>query len=120
MNRRENIATCRLAPREIQVLALMAQGCDNRGIARRLFVSEWTVRNWARRIFDKLGASNRAHCVHIAHQLGIAGVVEASPNTRIWLEVRLANSRAGDGEPEVRDQGGPGQTVPDMAAAGRG
>jgi DNA-binding NarL/FixJ family response regulator len=43
-----------LSPREREVLALMAEGASNAGIARRLFVSEGTVEKHVRSILTKL------------------------------------------------------------------
>ena len=52
-----------LTPREIEVLALMAAGATNAGIARELFISEGTVKSHVQRILRKLDASNRAEAV---------------------------------------------------------
>jgi DNA-binding NarL/FixJ family response regulator len=43
-----------LSPRERQVLALMAEGASNAGIARRIFVTEGTVEKHVRSILTKL------------------------------------------------------------------
>jgi DNA-binding NarL/FixJ family response regulator len=43
-----------LSPRESEVLALMAEGASNAGIARRLFVTEGTVEKHVRSILTKL------------------------------------------------------------------
>ena len=43
-----------LSPREREVLALMAEGGSNAGIARRLFVSEGTIEKHVRSILTKL------------------------------------------------------------------
>jgi serine/threonine-protein kinase PknK len=43
-----------LSPREREVLALMAEGASNAGIARRIFVSEGTVEKHVRSILTKL------------------------------------------------------------------
>jgi DNA-binding NarL/FixJ family response regulator len=43
-----------LSPREREVLALMAEGASNAGIARRLFVTEGTVEKHVRSILTKL------------------------------------------------------------------
>jgi serine/threonine-protein kinase PknK len=43
-----------LSPREREVLALMAEGGSNAGIARRIFVSEGTVEKHVRSILTKL------------------------------------------------------------------
>jgi DNA-binding NarL/FixJ family response regulator len=44
-----------LSPREREVLALMAEGASNAGIARRIFVTEGTVEKHVRSILTKLG-----------------------------------------------------------------
>jgi DNA-binding NarL/FixJ family response regulator len=51
--RRDPLAT--LTPREREVLALMAQGCTNTAICRRLVVSEGAVEKHIGNIFGKLG-----------------------------------------------------------------
>jgi DNA-binding NarL/FixJ family response regulator len=43
-----------LSPREREVLALMAEGASNGGIARRIFVTEGTVEKHVRSILTKL------------------------------------------------------------------
>ena len=43
-----------LSPREREVLALMAEGASNAGIARRIFVTEGTVEKHVRGILTKL------------------------------------------------------------------
>jgi DNA-binding NarL/FixJ family response regulator len=48
-----------LTKREQQISALVGQGLGNREIARRLNMSEHTVRNYLSQIFEKLGVSNR-------------------------------------------------------------
>ena len=51
--RRDPLAT--LTPREREVLGLMAQGCTNTAICRRLVVSEGAVEKHIGNIFGKLG-----------------------------------------------------------------
>ena len=52
--RRVDDPLARLSPREREVLALMAEGRSNAGIARRLWVSEGTVEKHVRSILTKL------------------------------------------------------------------
>jgi DNA-binding CsgD family transcriptional regulator len=54
-----------LTPRELEILALIAEGLSNREIAERLFVSENTVKTHSGRLFDKLGARRRTQAVQI-------------------------------------------------------
>jgi DNA-binding NarL/FixJ family response regulator len=55
-----------LTHRELDVLRLMAEHCNNAQIAKRLFVSENTVKTHVSNIFTKLGCSDRAAAVLIA------------------------------------------------------
>jgi LuxR family maltose regulon positive regulatory protein len=60
-----------LTPKELQVLALLAQGLSNTAMADRLFVSESTVRTHLRSINLKLHAGNRTQAIAIARQMGL-------------------------------------------------
>ena len=62
-----------LAPREREVLALVAGGLTNREIATQLQVGEETVKTYLERAFAKLGVSRRAEAVAAAHRLGLLG-----------------------------------------------
>jgi DNA-binding CsgD family transcriptional regulator len=52
-----------LTPRELQIVALVADGRANKQIADVLRISEWTVSTHLRRIFAKLGVDTRAAMV---------------------------------------------------------
>lgn len=52
-----------LTSRELEVLALIAQGLSNKEIAEQVFVSENTVKTHLSRVFDKLGAKRRTQAV---------------------------------------------------------
>lgn len=52
-----------LTPREEQVVALVAEGLNNREIALELQLSEHTVKKYIFRIFEKLGISTRVELV---------------------------------------------------------
>jgi len=60
-----------LSEREKEVLQLLAQGLSNADIARQLFLSEGTVRNYTSAIFDKLGVADRTQAVVIALRYGL-------------------------------------------------
>jgi pimeloyl-ACP methyl ester carboxylesterase/DNA-binding CsgD family transcriptional regulator len=62
-----------LSARERQVLALMGDGLGNADIARRLKISEKTVRNHASNVFDKLGVWSRAQAIVFARDRGFRG-----------------------------------------------
>jgi DNA-binding NarL/FixJ family response regulator len=46
--------TDQLSPREMEILALVAEGCPNKEIASRLFISNATVRTHLMHIYEKL------------------------------------------------------------------
>jgi DNA-binding NarL/FixJ family response regulator len=48
-----------LSAREVEVLRLLAEGCDNNEIALRLYLSPTTVKRHVSAIFSKAGVSNR-------------------------------------------------------------
>ncbi|MEJ2212391.1 MAG: LuxR C-terminal-related transcriptional regulator [Anaerolineae bacterium] len=60
-----------LTPRELQVLALIAQGMTNKEIARHLVVAPGTVKAHAASIYRKLDVANRTEAAARARQLGI-------------------------------------------------
>jgi two-component system response regulator DesR len=59
-----------LTARERDVLRAAADGCVNADIARRLLLSEGTVRNYLSTAIQKTGARNRAEAVRIAREKG--------------------------------------------------
>jgi DNA-binding NarL/FixJ family response regulator len=61
--RESDNVTARLTERELQILRGMSQGNSNGEIGRKLYLSEDTVKTHARRLFQKLGAHDRAHAV---------------------------------------------------------
>ena len=67
-----------LTPRELDVLAAMADGLATKAIATRLGVALKTVENHKIRIFDKLGVRTQAEAVSLAigHSLLAAGAFE--------------------------------------------
>ena len=62
-----------LTDREREVLDLVARGCDNPTIARRLFLSEKTVRNHVSACLTKLQVASRAEAVAVARDGGLGG-----------------------------------------------
>lgn len=69
---RDRVGTAReLSPRERQVLALVAEGKENKQIARRLDVSEATVKTYLKSVFERLGVRTRAEAVAVALREGL-------------------------------------------------
>ena len=60
-----------LTPRELEVLAQLADGLSNRAIASRLGISDETVKFHLSAIFGKLGASNRTDAVRQGLRKGL-------------------------------------------------
>ena len=60
-----------LTARERQVLALLAEGLPNKGIAAALDISDQTVKFHVAAIIGKLGASNRTDAVRRAVRRGL-------------------------------------------------
>jgi DNA-binding NarL/FixJ family response regulator len=61
----------RLTPRELDVLAAMADGASNKAIARRLNISLSTVKFHVASILAKLDADSRTEAVMKAAQSGL-------------------------------------------------
>ncbi|MFI2290476.1 response regulator [Streptomyces niveus] len=61
----------RLSQRETAVLRLVAEGCTNAEIGRRLFIGESTVKTHLLRIFTKLGVTDRTAAVTNAMRHGL-------------------------------------------------
>ena len=49
----------RLTPKEMQIVALIVQGCKNKDIASQLNTKEQVIKNYLRGIYDKTGVSDR-------------------------------------------------------------
>ncbi len=60
---RPSMPAPRLTDREMEVLRLVAQGLNNRDIAKQLFISENTVKNHIRNILEKLHLHSRMEAV---------------------------------------------------------
>ena len=71
--RRKREATDRIAlsPREHEILVLLHDGLSVPAIAAQLFVSLSTAKTYVARLYDKLGARNRAQALMTAVRLGM-------------------------------------------------
>ena len=52
-----------ITPREEEIVKLVARGCSTREIAGALYISEHTVNNHLRSIFEKAGVNSRREMV---------------------------------------------------------
>jgi DNA-binding NarL/FixJ family response regulator len=77
----------RLTPKEMQIVALIVQGCKNKHIATQLNTKEQVIKNYLRSIYDKTGVSDRLELAlfTIHHRVLAEAAAQASdllqPNT---------------------------------------
>jgi DNA-binding NarL/FixJ family response regulator len=71
MRRRMEPRGPQLSPRELEVLGLLAEGLGVAAIARKLYVSESTAKTHISKIYEKLGAANRAQAIMKAVRTGL-------------------------------------------------
>ena len=67
----EHLGDDPITAREIEVLRLIAEGNRNQDVARRLAITEETVKVHVRHIMTKLGAQDRTQAVAIGLRRGI-------------------------------------------------
>lgn len=71
MRRRLHPTGPQLTRREREVLDLLAEGLGVAGIARKLYISESTTKTHVSKLYDKLGAANRAQAIMAAVRAGL-------------------------------------------------
>jgi DNA-binding NarL/FixJ family response regulator len=71
MSRVRTPGTGPLSQRELEVLGMVAAGSTNRDAAKRLFITEATVKTHLLNIYAKLGVSDRAAAVAEAYNRGL-------------------------------------------------
>lgn len=71
MQRRLTPTGPQLSPREREVLQLLADGLGVAAISRRLYISESTTKTHISKLYDKLGAANRAQALMTAIRVGL-------------------------------------------------
>ena len=71
--RRSDLRPAELTERELEVLALVAEGCSNREIAERLVISRRTAEHHVQSIYAKIGDSSRAAAAVFALEHGLLG-----------------------------------------------
>ena len=75
-----------LTDRELEILQLVASGSTNGEIARRLWVTEQTVKFHLRNVYRKLDVANRTQASHFAH---VNGLVTHHPETSSSVRPQL-------------------------------
>lgn len=60
-----------LSERELEVLELLAEGCSNAEIAKRLIITVGTVKRHVSNIYGKLGVGSRTQAVAYAREIGL-------------------------------------------------
>jgi DNA-binding NarL/FixJ family response regulator len=71
MRRRLSPSGPQLSPREKEVLDLLAEGLGVSQISRRLYISDSTTKTHISKLYEKLGAGNRAQAIMAALRLGL-------------------------------------------------
>ena len=69
-----------LSSRELEVLALVAEGYTSSAIGLRLFVTEETVKTHVSHVLARLNACNRAHAVALGFRLGLLPRDDTAPS----------------------------------------
>jgi DNA-binding NarL/FixJ family response regulator len=79
MRRKLAPAGPQLSPREREVLRLLADGLAVSGIAKTLYISESTTKTHISKLYEKLGAGNRAQALMTAMRLGLITTDRSAP-----------------------------------------
>jgi DNA-binding NarL/FixJ family response regulator len=80
MVRRTTASSARLSDREHDVLLHLAEGLSAAEIGPRLHLSESTVKSHVARIYQKLGAANRAQALVTAMRIGLLSSIDPRRN----------------------------------------
>lgn len=78
MMRRRSGEVTALTEREHDVLLLLAEGLNAAAIGAKLYLSESTTKSHIARIYQKLGAANRAQALVTAMRIGLLSTVQPS------------------------------------------
>jgi DNA-binding NarL/FixJ family response regulator len=78
MMRRQSGESTNLSEREHDVLMLLAEGLGAAAIGEKLFLSESTAKSHIARIYQKLGAANRAQALVTAMRIGLLSSIQPS------------------------------------------
>lgn len=78
MLRRQSSESTKLSDREHEVLLLLADGLGAAAIGDKLYLSESTAKSHIARIYQKLGASNRAQALVTAMRIGLLSSISST------------------------------------------
>lgn len=78
MRRRMSPTGPQLSPREKEVLDLLTEGLGVSQISRRLFISDSTTKTHISKLYEKLGAGNRAQAIMAALRAGLIDPPESA------------------------------------------
>lgn len=67
-----------LVKRELEILRLLAEGCSNREIADKLFLTVETIKWYNKQIFSKMGVSSRTQAIARANELNLFDAPETA------------------------------------------
>jgi DNA-binding NarL/FixJ family response regulator len=95
-----------LSGREKEVLQLLRRGLSTPQIARAMSISHSTAKTYVARLYDKLGAANRAQALMAAVHYGLIRYEQTAPGhagARVTApDLRIAEARLpGDADPSV-------------------
>jgi DNA-binding NarL/FixJ family response regulator len=79
MKRRLSPPGPQVSPREREVLGLLADGLSVAQIAKTLYISESTAKTHISKLYEKLGAGNRAQAIMQAMRMGLISTLPADP-----------------------------------------
>jgi DNA-binding NarL/FixJ family response regulator len=80
-----------LSPRETEVLLLLRDGMSIPAISLAMFISQSTAKTYVGRLYDKLGAANRAQALMTAVRHGLIGCGPDVPSRAALVPVQRAS-----------------------------
>ncbi len=96
-----------LSKREMEVVSSVAEGMTNREIAKRLGLSEHTVKNYLFRVYDKLGVSSRVELLFMTLNRATSPEPSANPVTKNGIDRDLQGASILAGYQRAAEQGVP-------------
>jgi DNA-binding NarL/FixJ family response regulator len=79
-----------LTPKEMQIVALIVQGCKNKDIAVQLGTKEQVIKNYLRSIYDKTGVSDRLELALFTIHHRVLAEAAANAGQLIQMNARSA------------------------------